>query len=327
MHSTSHFRSAILPPLPQMPSPRLARAGNRLSYVLVHEVFWSAFRAPINEVICGLLGMPRAYALPSYTEDNLSAPGTREPVLCGWSPQVLTKPPEWRTDIHVTGYWFLDGHEEWRPPEGLMGFLESGPEPVAIGFGSTTSLDPEGITETITAALRSTGNRAVLLTGWSDLDAVDMPDEIFPLEQAPHDWLFPRVSAAIHHGGSTTTGASLRTGTPTVTIPFWFDQHFWGERVTTLGAGPAPIPARRLTSQNLAEALRIATANTAVRSRAEEVGRAIRQEDGPSAALHALERHGILLYRVFPTRAGLAGSAAPCRPCGASLRVILASAH
>lgn len=294
MHSTGRFRSAILPPLPKIASSRLSAICNRLSYVLVHEVFWNAFRGPVNDVITRRLGMPPAHALPVYTEDDRTMRDAGALALCGWSPYVLPKPSDWHDNIHVTGYWFLDAREDWQPPEGLTDFLESGTKPVAIGFGSTTNLDAEWVLENIVGALELTGSRAVLLTGWSDISSTYMPDEIFTLEQAPHDWLYPRVSATVHHGGSATVGASLRAGVPTITIPFWFDQHFWGERVAALGAGPAPIPAPRLCARSLAEAICAATTNGDMKFRAQELGRAIRQEDGASVAVSALENHRML---------------------------------
>lgn len=293
MRSTGEFRSSIVPPVPSFSNPRLTAISNRLSYVFAHEAFWHSFKSPMNEVITKQLRLPPARSLTSYDAGG-SVADARDATLCGWSPQVLPKPRAWADNVHVTGYWFLDAPENYQPPEELLDFMGSGPKPVCIGFGSTSNIDPQWASEIISEALHRTATRAVLLTGWSSLDQADFPQDVFVLKQAPHDWLFPRVSAAIHHGGSATIGASLRAGIPTVTIPFWFDQSFWGERVAELGAGPDPIPPRRLTAERLSDAITAATTDYKIRDRAAQVGKAIASEDGCSAAIEALEKHGVL---------------------------------
>jgi len=37
------------------------------------------------------------------------------------------------------------------------------------------------------------------------------------------------VSAVVHHAGAGTTAAGLSKGLPTVTVPFFGDQKFWGK--------------------------------------------------------------------------------------------------
>jgi sterol 3beta-glucosyltransferase len=110
------------------------------------------------------------------------------------------------------------------------------------------------------------------------------------LEQAPHDWLFPRTAAVVHHGGAGTTAAGLRAGRPTIVCPFFGDQSFWGRRIHALGAGPAPLPQKRLTVEGLAGAIREVTTDPAIRRNAAMVGERLRQEDGVGRAVEAIER-------------------------------------
>ena len=91
--------------------------------------------------------------------------------------------------------------------------------------------------------------------------------------------------ALVHHGGAGTTGAGLRAGKPTVTCPFFGDQPFWGRRVAALGVGPKPIPPRRLTAERLAQAIRSATTDEDMRTRAAEIGEKVRTEDGVARAV------------------------------------------
>jgi UDP:flavonoid glycosyltransferase YjiC (YdhE family) len=124
----------------------------------------------------------------------------------------------------------------------------------------------------------------VLLSGWGGLSLRSERD-LFSAEALPHDWLFERMNAVVHHGGAGTTGASLRSGAVSVVVPFTMDQPFWGSRVEALGVGPAPIPRKKLSRDALARALERALTDRAMQARASELGAAIRSEDGVGNAV------------------------------------------
>jgi len=201
-------------------------------------------------------------------------------MLYCYSPAVVPKPPDWSEHAHVTGYWFLDHAPDWQPPADLVDFLESGPPPIYVGFGSMTSRDPERMSRIVLDALSQSGQRGVIATGLGGLSQSDLPDEVFMTETVPHDWLFPRMAAVVHHGGAGTTGAGLRAGVPSIIAPVSNDQPFWARRVKALGAGPAPIPHKGLTADRLAHAISVAVTDESIRKRAAELGETIRAEDG-----------------------------------------------
>jgi sterol 3beta-glucosyltransferase len=150
--------------------------------------------------------------------------------------------------------------------------------------------DPDALTALVLESVRSAGVRAVLLSGWGGLRSLPEADDVFCADALPHDWLFPRVASVVHHGGAGTTGAALRAGVPAIVVPFTMDQPFWGARVAALGVGPEPIPRGRLTQERLAEALRRAVNDEAMRARAAELGAKIRAEDGVAAAVEHFGR-------------------------------------
>jgi sterol 3beta-glucosyltransferase len=199
---------------------------------------------------------------------------------------VVPPPPDWPAWLHVTGYWFLDAEPGWQPPAALVDFLQSGPPPVYIGFGSMAGRDPEQRAEIALKALERSGRRGILLEGWGGLQPGDLPDSVLAVDAVPHDWLFPQMAAVVHHGGAGTTAAGLRAGTPTVVVPFFGDQPFWGRRVAELGAGPAAIPQKQLTVERLAAAIRAATSDESMRTHAHQLSQRIRNEDGIA---HAVE--------------------------------------
>ena len=214
-------------------------------------------------------------------------------VLYAFSPTVVPPPPDWPDRLNVTGYWFLEAKTSWRPPEDLVRFLEDGAPPVYVGFGSLAGSDPEETTRIVLDALQQCGARAVLATGWGGLMPAGGSDEVFVVESVPHDWLFPRCSLLIHHGGAGTTAAGLRAGKPTLICPFFGDQSFWGKRVYERGAGPEPIPQKALTSaggtNRLAAAIRRAVTSRPMQRRAAQIGRYIRREEGVANAVRAIE--------------------------------------
>jgi hypothetical protein len=173
-----------------------------------------------------------------------------------------------------------------------------GKKVVYIGFGSIVVSDPRAMTRCVIDAVVQSGVYAILSKGWSDRLQVKtagkqaepeepLPKQIFPITSAPHDWLFRRIDAACHHGGAGTTGASLRAGIPTIIKPFFGDQFFWADRVEALGVGSG---VRKLTVDNLADALRTATSDVKQIDRAKLVGEQIRSENGPATAVEAIYR-------------------------------------
>ncbi len=200
---------------------------------------WQGFRSADQRARREVFGLPPApVAGPLYSK-NLAG----MPVLYGFSPEVIPPPKDWGTDVHVTGYWFLDVEEGWSPPTGLVEFLAAGPPPIFIGFGSMSNRDPAEMEALISEALERSSQRAVVQAGWGGLKGIASPDRVCSIDSVSHAWLFPRMAAVIHHGGAGTTSAGLRAGVPSIIVPFFGDQPFWGQRVHDLGVGPGPSPA------------------------------------------------------------------------------------
>lgn len=273
---------------PTIGFPRWPLGGwyNRLTYAVVLAIAGRVGRSYVREwrAAHGLRSRPRGADLLHASD------GSHVPVLHGLSPHVVPEPSDWPPEAASTGYWFLRRPSDWTPPPALEAFLEAGPPPVYVGFGSMAGREPGRKARLVVEVLRRVGLRGVLATGWGGLAPSDLPETVHALDQAPHDWLFPRVAAVVHHGGAGTTAAGLRAGRPTVVCPFFGDQPFWGGRIRDLGVGSAPIPQKRLTAGRLAAALREVTSSPSIRRRAEALGAAIRREDGVARAVRLLER-------------------------------------
>ncbi len=199
---TTAFPGALLPQSP----PRLGGALNRLSHQLTQQMMWQGFRGADQRVRQDVLDLPATPFFGPYNSTRLRD----TPVLYGFSPSILPKPADWDAQTYVTGYWFLESAADWTPPPDLVNFLEAGPLPVYIGFGSMGSRKPEETADLALQALARTGQRAILLAGWGGLSKATLPASVFMVDTIPHGWLFPRVAAVVHHGGQGPTAIKLR---------------------------------------------------------------------------------------------------------------------
>ncbi|MBZ4409682.1 glycosyltransferase [Myxococcus sp. XM-1-1-1] len=272
-------------PVPIVPSFRLGGWLNALSYrvLTLANAVWAG---ATNDFRVKTLGLP---PLSRFADPMKKADGSAVPALYAYSEQLLPRPSDWPPQAQVTGCWFLDEADQWTPPAELHAFLEEGPPPVYVGFGSMGAAHADSRAATVLKAIALTGERAVLATGWGGMKARELPSSVFMLESAPHDWLFPRMSAVVHHGGAGSTMAGLRAGKPTVICPFLGDQPFWGHVVLRAGVGPQPVPQKSLTAERLANAIRTALSPT-VRAQAAAVGERIRAEDGAARAVRLIEQ-------------------------------------
>lgn len=277
--------TAEYPGLLSLPWLRGVGLANRLSHAASKQVFWQPMRAAVNAARRDVLGLPPCRFWGSV--GAIRRPG--DVILYGYSQALLARPKDVGAGHHVTGYWFLDHDEGWTPPTKLVEFLEAGPPPVAIGFGSMSSRDAEATTRLALAAADRSGQRVVLLAGWGGMSNAELPATAFLIDSVPHSWLLPRCSLAVHHGGAGTTGAALRAGIPSVTVPFAADQPFWGWLISARGLGACCGPRRRLTADRLATAIRDVLGDASVRRRAAEMGKRVRAEDGVAEAVHFLE--------------------------------------
>ena len=196
-------------PFLALPNLKLGGWYNRLSYkiiTLLTEIFSGryvkSFRKDIDLVLLNKF------------EFLKSSDGKAIPVLHALSEAVLPRPNDWPDSAHITGYWFLERESAWTPPQDLLTFIDAGEPPVYIGFGSMAGRNPERLAKIVIDALQIVGLRGIIATGWGGLTPETLPDNILKIEKAPHDWLFPRMAAVVHHGGAGTTAAGLRAGKP-----------------------------------------------------------------------------------------------------------------
>ena len=258
---------------------------NFISYAMIELLAWQGLGDVINRF--------RKKCLALDPVSVLWAPGMLQrlkvPHTYCWSPALIPKPKDWGPRISISGFHFLKS-SDYTPAAELQAFLEAGPTPIYIGFGSIVLEDPDAMTKLIFQAVAKTRQRVLLSKGWGGMGADRIPSGVFMLGNVPHDWLFKHVSCVVHHGGAGTTAAGIAAGRPTVIVPFFGDQPFWGSMVARAGAGPEPIPAKQLTADNLAIAINFCLDPDAVQ-RAQELAHTMTAEQGSEASAQSLHQH------------------------------------
>eukprot|EP00835_Amoeboradix_gromovi_P006061 NODE_651_length_5520_cov_0.396975.p1 type:complete len:880 gc:universal NODE_651_length_5520_cov_0.396975:4567-1928(-) len=271
-------RNTLYPHPFAVPTFKMGGRYNYSTYVLFDQMLWQIGYYVFDNFRTNVLG------LKSKTYTNLNAP-----FLYGFSPVVVPSAPEWQDVAYVCGYWFLDSIIDYECPVDLLKFFDTKTPVLYIGFGSIIVDDPAELTNILFEAVKQANCRAVVCKGWSGRDnetvakeELDYSSHLYIVDSIPHDWLFERVSAVVHHGGSGTTAAGLRSGKPTIIKPFFGDQFFWAQRVVDLGVG---LAIRKLTVERLSEAIVEATTSEVMMKKAAMLGQQIKQENGVETAL------------------------------------------
>jgi len=283
-------------------TPSQAKWYNKVSYKLTKKAH-HAFDKSINVFRKEQLDLPPCNPASSPLTDHHNQPIVH---LHVFSPEVLPKPKDWREQAHVTGYLFLNNTTSWQPPQHLNDFLLAGDAPIYIGFGSMVGGNAKQLGHLILQAVTKANCRVIIAKGWGGVEFDDQEvndgelnhsktssgeiKNICIIDSAPHDWLFPQVSAVVHHGGAGSTAAGLKAGKPTLICPFSMDQPFWGKRVENLMVGLPAIHQRKLTVNNLAEALIELTSNQLIKSNAKAMGIKISAENGVQQAVDIIEK-------------------------------------
>jgi UDP:flavonoid glycosyltransferase YjiC (YdhE family) len=261
-------------PSPFLPGKWVPRPLNRASHRFVNAMLWKAVRDKTNAARAIFKLPPR------------KAVWTDHPMVYGVSPNLLPTPADWPANAHLCGQWLAPG-PAWTPPPALATFLAAGEAPIYIGFGSMTGFDNARLLDALIEAMA--GRRALFYPGWSGIDPKVLPENFLVIDDTPHDWLFPRTAAVIHHGGSGTSHSAARAGVPSIVTPFAGDQFFWAGRLRLAGLAPAAVDGRRPEARAFTRALDFAAA-ARVRTRARVLGETMRAENGVVDALAALER-------------------------------------
>ena len=269
---TKEFPSSLIPPT------RFPGFLNHISHKVMMGVLWHLFRGSINDArkeVCSQSARWRAW--------------NDYPIAYGISPSLLSQPKDWPEKWKICGAWYQPDNS-WEPTQELKDFLEAGKPPIYIGFGSMSGFDSNKLLEAIMPTLKS--NRVIYAPGWSEYDASFLPSETLIIDNTPHDWLFPRVSLVIHHGGAGTCHAAAKAGTPSIVIPFAGDQFFWAHRLSQLGIAPQPRPMLKIDAKGFKSMFQVAISEK-MANNSQALSFRMAHEDGVGSAVKHIEHYFI----------------------------------
>ncbi|GLD97266.1 hypothetical protein PINS_up005949 [Pythium insidiosum] len=277
-------------PLSNLPYNDQPLKRNYLSYKMVDLLMWQGTESMVNRFRTQVLGLRKIRKGDGGRDILLDL---AIPHAFMWSPALVPKPADWGDIYDVIGTVLLkEAGSKYTPTPELEAFLGTDGGPIFVGFGSMVLADPLATTKMIIeAAQRANNVRVLIQSSWSDMSGdLDVPSNIFFLGNCPHDWLMPRVSAVVHHGGAGTTAAGLLAGKPTFIVPFFGDQPFWGRAVVKAGVGVEPCPIGELSVDRLTDAF-LKLQDPGMRSRALAIRDVMAREDGVEEAVRVFYRH------------------------------------
>ena len=247
----------------------------------IFEEMHKRFYRELEEIRQNLLDLPNIMFTDQWWEDHLIS---RNLVLAA-SPH-FAKPVGKYDGALTAGFIFYEGPQwrEWRPDPEQELFVEQKPSPLVLSFSSLPLQDPRRVMEIHAAAAQKLGRRLLVQKGWAGFEMEHIPsnsekDGIMLVDFLPHDWVFSRAAAVIHHGGTGTTGRALRNGCPMLIEPYGNDQFFNARRVLGLTVGAAMHPFE-LTAEGLARVLEEKVLRAQYRRNAEALKEKISAEDG-----------------------------------------------
>jgi sterol 3beta-glucosyltransferase len=265
--------------------PRFGKIYNKLTHHIFEWGFWKVVSGPLKKYWVQQYGEgPNDFSCP-YPKQRTAA----NPTIISSSPTVFSVSKDWPEHVHSYGNWFMDSDHSYQPEEKLERFLKAGEPPVYIGFGSVGDKKNAGeTTALVIKALKLAGKRGIINTGGSGMNQTEeIAEDILFVKDIPHEWLFPKMSAVVHHGGAGTTAEGLRAGVPSIIVPYGNDQFAWGRKIHELGAGAKAIPRKELTAEKLSAAISYTQVNE-IQSKAQEIGKQIRAEKGAEKAAQVI---------------------------------------
>ena len=268
------------------PAPGIVGANlgpaNKLTYAVAPLLAASMFDREIAEALA-LLSDVAAGQITSRRSRPWAS-------LLPISPQLLSRPPDWPVDAHLTGAWISPASTTRKTAvDGRVAAFVAAGSFVYAGFGSMAAGDPEQRARAIITAARGFDLRVLVVTGWGGLSVARnlQGEDVVSVDAVPHEAVLPWAVLAIHHGGAGTVHAVARAGIPSVVVPFAADQPFWARQLHARRLAAKPVPYRRVTDVRLRDAI---SAAVNLRPQAENVGRLVRSERGLDAALAVLEQ-------------------------------------
>ena len=197
------------------------------------------------------------------------------------SPSLFPRPDYWKENLDVLGYHERNKIVNWQPNKEITDFLTKHDRILFITFGSMLNPEPVEKTKIILEILERNKIPAIINTASGGLSKLENYDTklIHFVSRIPYNWIFPKIYAVIHHGGSGTTHLAIKYGCASMIIPHVVDQFMWDKIIYDLGVGPRGIKISKITTKNLEPKILELVNNTSFKKKAEQVASQMEKED------------------------------------------------
>ncbi len=258
----------------------LGPALNRLTYALSNTLLWRSvysFTKRFHPDFPQLRITPRSIRRSVMQQEKM---------IYTVSPALFPRP-----QVQVLGYHERPQTMNWEPSPELRQFLDKHARILFVTFGSMSNSNPAQKTQDILSLLARHQIPAIVNTSWGGLvEPEQKPDHVFFVNRIPYDWIFPRMYAILHHGGSGTTHLAMKSGCANLIIPHILDQFLWNQTIARLGAGPKGMPIKQLTAARLEPKLLDLWNKAAYKENARRISQQMQAEQFEDALYEAVER-------------------------------------
>jgi vancomycin aglycone glucosyltransferase len=254
---------------------------------VLNRSLWVLFRVAYDQFFAQAYNEERLRVGLPKIKNMLQLLGGAERCILAVDEALAPTPEDLKGQVDTVGSLHLDDD---RPlPDDVERFLQSGPPPIYLGFGSMPDADPRQTALLLQRACREAGARALISSGWANLNGLEHGEEALLVGHLNHGKLFPRLAAIVHHGGAGTTAAATRAGTAQVLIPHSFDQYAWARRTVAAGVSPGHLTRARLSAERLTPLLKAAAFTPRYAEQARVLAQKVRAQDGVAGSIAVLE--------------------------------------
>lgn len=265
--------------IPPFRFPNMGKKFNWLGWRLMHFIFDWVLKKRLGTLWRNEGMAEFKHVLPGLLSSNLLNLVAVDPSFCAHQ-------DEWEPVNKACGFLnLLESSEPWEINDSLDKFLEAGSKPIYMTLGSLQQAVPDWSMKLFVQAAELVGCRAIIQTSSDEYPAGTQYNDIYFIGRHPHQPLFKKCAAIVHHGGAGTTQSATISGCPSVVVPFMDEQLFWACQLEKMGLAGKPLSAKKATAENLAKHISVVLSSGEMARNAQLISRKLHACDGVANAV------------------------------------------
>lgn len=252
---------------------------------LKSRIMFGFGRSMINMFIKRFINKHRAkFSLPPIKDTWSHWLGDKVIVAC--DPELNKARENVSFPFEQTGFMLLPSQKGLS--QHVIDFCNEGDPPVYIGFGSNPIADTERFKQIFEKVKNDTNQRLIISKGWADIPEHYSPDILY-VDDVPFDLLFPKLAAAVYHGGTGTMAEVSRAGIPQAAFPFMADQFANRDTIVKLGLGPKTCNFKEMKAESISSAIKECITNNTYRTKAIDLSNRLKKSNGTALTIQLIE--------------------------------------